>query len=133
MNYENKYENKVVWITGASSGIGEQLVYQLNALRAKLIISARNENRLNEIARRCNNGLQKKILPLDLNQNETIPDKCREAFETYGHIDYLFNIAGVGHRDYAMNTAPDIDRNFLNVINYILFNQNHTLNCDEIS
>jgi dehydrogenase/reductase SDR family protein 7B len=39
-------KNKVVWITGASSGIGEALVYAYNQLGAKLIISARNQTEL---------------------------------------------------------------------------------------
>lgn len=115
MNYGNKYENKVVWITGASSGIGEQLVYQLSALGAKLIISSRNEVRLNEIARKCNNGLQKRIIPLDLNESKSIPEKCNEAISANGHIDYLFNVAGVGHRDFALNTSLEVDRKIMQV------------------
>lgn len=44
---------KVVWITGASSGIGEELAYQLAAAGARLVLSARRENELHRVRRKC--------------------------------------------------------------------------------
>ena len=115
MNLKYKYENKVAWITGASSGIGEQLVYKLNATGVKLIISSRNRERLNIIAGNCGNGFNIKIIPIDLSDSKSLPEKCTEAVETFGHIDYFFNIAGVGHRDFALNTSLDVDREIMQV------------------
>lgn len=117
VNYKNKYENKVVWITGASSGIGEQLVYKLNAVGAKLIISSRNDDKLNIIVRNCSNGFNVKIIPVDLSESKSLREKCTEAMEAFGHIDYLFNVAGVGHRDFALSTGLEIDRKIMQ-INY---------------
>ncbi|KAF4089839.1 hypothetical protein AMELA_G00042820 [Ameiurus melas] len=62
---------KVVWITGASSGIGEELACQLAAVGARLVLSARRENELHRVRRKCleRSSLEEKdilVLPLDL-------------------------------------------------------------------
>ena len=59
--------NKVIWITGASSGIGEALTYKLNELGAKLILSSRNRESLYVVKSKCKiNPLDIHVLPLDL-------------------------------------------------------------------
>ena len=116
-NFKSKYENKVVWITGASSGIGEQAAYQLNALGARLILSSRNEEQLLISAKKCKTNSPVSILPIDLNEQQSLSQKSREALEVFGHIDFLFNIAGVAHRDLALNTDISIDKKIMQ-INY---------------
>ena len=116
-NFKSKYENKVVWITGASSGIGEQAVYLLNALGSRLILSSRNEEQLLITAKRCNTNTPVRILPFDLNEHQTLRQKCREALEFFGRIDFFFNIAGIAHRDLALNTDISIDKKIMQ-INY---------------
>lgn len=115
MTGSGKYFNKVVWLTGASSGIGEQLAYKLYACGAKLILSARNVQKLTEVAGKCNFKNAPFILPVDLSDQSSLSGKCREAVERYGHIDFLFNIAGVAHRDYALNTEMKTDRKIMQV------------------
>lgn len=115
MSSENKYKNKIVWLTGASSGIGEQLAYQLSALGAKLILSSRNEKQLETVARKCNAGVNLKILPLDLYEQESLKVKCQIALDLFGSIDYLFNISGVGHRDFALKTDMEVYRKLMQV------------------
>lgn len=62
--------NKVVWITGASSGIGEALAYVCAKQGAKLILSARREKELERVADNCKLGKKHiLILPLDLEQD----------------------------------------------------------------
>lgn len=117
MNNRNKYQDKVAWVTGASSGIGEQTAYQLSAMGAKLILSARNEIQLMRVAENCRPGTMIKILRMDLNDQESLPAKCNEAWESFGHIDYLFNIAGIAHRDLALKTEMSVDRKIMQ-INY---------------
>lgn len=50
---ENELRGKVVWVTGASSGIGEELAYQLSKIGALLAISARREDELERVKKRC--------------------------------------------------------------------------------
>ena len=65
--YENsEYENKVVWITGASSGIGRELARQLDQLGAKCILSARRENVLVEFVAQSQNPENHHVVPFDL-------------------------------------------------------------------
>lgn len=115
MDIITKYQDKVAWVTGASSGIGEQTAYRLSELGAKLIISARNEDRLNTVAENCNPGSSIKILKLDLNDQESLTGKCSQAWDYFNRIDYLFNIAGVGHRDFALKTDMNVDRSIMQV------------------
>lgn len=111
----NIFYNKVVWLTGASSGIGEQLAYKLNSFGAKLIISSRDVNKLEAVALKCNMDNPPMILPLDLFNQKSLHEKCRKAFEIFGSIDFLFNIAGVAHRDFALNTDSETDRKIMQV------------------
>lgn len=50
---ENELRGKVVWVTGASSGIGEELAYQLSKIGALLAISARREDELERVKKKC--------------------------------------------------------------------------------
>ncbi|KAL9297069.1 hypothetical protein ACSQ67_022965 [Phaseolus vulgaris] len=82
-------EDKVVWITGASRGIGEILAKQLASLGARLIISARNEVELNRVRAQLKGKHapdEVKILPLDLSSGE---DSLRIAVEK---AEYFFRI-----------------------------------------
>mgnify|MGYP001143226328 FL=1 len=60
------FNNKVIWITGASSGIGKALSIALSKHNCKLILSSRNENTLLATKNECNNSKDIQILPFDL-------------------------------------------------------------------
>lgn len=118
MSNSSHFKDKVIWITGASSGIGEEMCYQFSRLGAKLIISARNESRLHEV----NNHLpvspgSATVLSLDLDKVSDLEQKVEEAIATYGKVDYLINNAGMAVRDYAKDTNLEVDQMLMN-INY---------------
>ena len=88
-------KDKVVWITGASSGIGEALAYAYSRTGARLILSSRNEEKLLEIRGRCANPKDHVVLPLDLTDTGSLGAKVAAALEKTGRIDVLVSNAGV--------------------------------------
>ena len=112
------FTNKVVWITGASSGIGKALAIQLSKLDAKLILSARNEEKLNAVKQACENVESIKILPLDLENYSNFDGKVVEAINWFGRVDILVNNGGISQRSLASETSLDVDKRIMN-INYL--------------
>lgn len=106
--------NKLVWITGASSGIGEQLAYSLIKRGARLIISSRDLAKLEYVKANCEEmGGECHICPLDLSnaqQVEKIADKVLSRFDT---IDLLINNGGVSQRSKAMETDMEVERKIM--------------------
>lgn len=112
-----KLSNQVIWITGASSGIGEQLVYQLSQRNNKLIISARREQELNRVKNACSTDVHEDIhiLPIDLAELDTLDEAADKALQFYGKVDVLFNNGGISQRSLAKDTLFEVDERLLNV------------------
>lgn len=108
-------KNKVVWITGASSGIGEALVYAYNKLGAKLIISSRNSATLEHVKSNCIDQAFIEILPLDLEDSESLSDKAEQAWSLFGKIDILINSGGISQRSLAMETNLATEQRFMTI------------------
>jgi dehydrogenase/reductase SDR family protein 7B len=108
-------KNKIVWITGASSGIGEALVYAYNKLGAKLIISSRNETELTCVKLNCINKETVQILVLDLEANGSLPAKAEQAIQLFGKIDLLINSGGISQRSLAMETDLTTEQRFMTI------------------
>jgi short-subunit dehydrogenase len=90
-----KIQKKAIWITGASSGIGEALAYEFNKKGALLILSARRTEELERVKNNCTDPEESvKILPLDLSDTDSLPQKADEALALYGHVDMLINNGG---------------------------------------
>ncbi|RAJ05166.1 short-subunit dehydrogenase [Chitinophaga skermanii] len=110
------YKGKVVWITGASSGIGKELALQLAHTQAKLILTGRNELALATLQEQCLAYTPScAILPADLAQPELLEPLAQQAIKTFGHIDVLINNAGVTQRDSAENTQPQVIRQLMEI------------------
>lgn len=110
-------KNRVVWLTGASSGIGEALTYELTRKGAKVIISARRKEELEKVKGNCPASAQPnvRILPLDLSAMNTLKLSVNAAVQTFGHIDILINNGGIGQRSLAKDTTLDVDRRIMEV------------------
>lgn len=118
INKEHTFKDKVIWLTGASSGIGEALAYELSGFGAILILSSRNESKLMKVkAQLPMNADKAKVLVLDLEKLDELKDKTLEAMSFFGTIDYFISNAGLAIRDYALNTTLEIDQKIMN-INY---------------
>ena len=72
-------KNKVVWITGASSGIGEALAYAFSAAGARLLLSARRTEELERVKRQCAAPELARVLPMDLLDIAFFDERVKEA------------------------------------------------------
>ena len=113
-----KFKDKVIWVTGAASGIGEALAFKAVDYGAKLVLSDIDESKLKVVAEECiKRGAEVLSLPLDLSDRESIETAVPEALEKFGAIDVLINNGGVSQRAYTWETTLDVDYRIMN-INY---------------
>jgi short-subunit dehydrogenase len=110
--------NKIVWITGASSGIGAALAKIYADKGVKLILSSRRLAALEQVKSECKNSKNIKILPIDLSDFDAAPAKVQKAFDFFGKIDILINNAGVSQRSFIADTRFDVFKKLID-INYL--------------
>lgn len=107
--------NKIVWITGASGGIGEALA-QLAAKRgAKLVLSARRVSELERVRQSCPRPQDVAVLPLDLAHLDDPDAAALQAEAFFGPIEILVNNAGISQRTTALETSMAVYRQLLEV------------------
>lgn len=113
-----KNTNKIVWITGASSGIGAELAKIYSHRGIKLILSSRNVRALERVKSECYYPENIKILPIDLNDFYAAPALVKKAYNIFGRIDILINNAGVSQRSLIVDTQFDVLKKLIE-INYL--------------
>ena len=113
-----KNTNKIVWITGASSGIGAELAKIYSHRGIKLILSSRNVRALERVKSECYYPENIKILPIDLNNFYAAPVLVKKAYKIFGRIDILINNAGVSQRSLIVDTQFDVFKKLIE-INYL--------------
>jgi len=104
-----RLKGKVVWITGASSGIGEALAIECSREGARVILSSRRANELERVRHRC--SADATILPFDLAD----VDQIREAASKAGVVDILIHSGGVSQRSLAKDTDLKTDRAIMDI------------------
>jgi len=109
-----KIRGSVVWVTGASSGIGEQLAYQLARKGAKLIISARRKDELKRVKEACESDTVES-LPLDLENGFSLIQRAKEAETIFGPVVILIYNGGFSQREKILNTSLDVDSKLMEV------------------
>lgn len=116
------FNEKVIWLTGASSGIGEALaVHLLQYTSAKLILSARNEYALKKISETyCKDQDRVLILPFDLSENFNAEQLVHSIIQRYGKIDILINNGGISQRSDVLQTSEKTERHLFEV-NYFSY------------
>ncbi|AUC85638.1 short chain dehydrogenase [Polaribacter sp. ALD11] len=112
------FSNKVIWVTGASSGIGKALAIELSKQNAKIILSSRNTASLELVKMECENSKDIKIIPLDLENYSNFKEKTAAAIKTFGRIDILINNGGISQRSLVENTQIEVDKRIMD-INYL--------------
>jgi short-subunit dehydrogenase len=111
------FKNKIVWITGASSGIGKELAIQLAKQQAILILTARNESALQQLQEQLAKVTIVHILPFDLYEIHAIESLVQKAIQFTGKIDYIIQSAGVSQRALIDDTNLEVHRKIME-INY---------------
>ena len=114
---EGIFQDKVVWITGASSGIGEALAVKFSQLGVRLILSSRREDELNRVFKNCSNPEKHLVLPMDMAKSEEFAQKKKVEMDRFGQIDILINNAGISQRSKMIDTNLETERKIME-INY---------------
>jgi|SRR6185503_1916486 len=115
-------KDQVVWITGASSGIGEALACEMSRQGAKLILSSRRIDELERVKNNCADTRNIFILPLDLTDTANLEAKVSAAIALFGHIDIMVHNGGISQRALVLETEISVHREVmeLNYFSYII-------------
>jgi short-subunit dehydrogenase len=105
-------DNAVVWITGASSGIGAALAREWAARGASVILSGRDEARLAMVAADCGETL---ILPFDVRDDAALAQAVDSALGWKGRVDVAVANAGVSQRSQALKTDMSVYRDIIDI------------------
>lgn len=114
-----QFRGKVIWITGASSGIGEALCREFARGGARLVLSARNESELERVRDDCvaagSRAEDLLVLPLDVVDFAAMPGAVTQVQQAFSAIDMLINNAGMSQRSFCVDTELDVYRTLLEV------------------
>jgi short-subunit dehydrogenase len=117
----SEFKDKVIWITGASSGIGEALALEFARQGARLILSARREDELKRVGALTKlPELDLMLLPFDLSDTKNASGLAAQIMNKFGRIDILINNGGYSQRSEAIETPIEIDRQLMEV-NYFSY------------
>ena len=108
-------KGKTIWITGASSGIGEALAIELSKNENNLILSARRTDVLSEVKEKLKYPERAAVLQLDLTDSSSFLEKYEKAKSFFGSIDVLVNNGGISQRAFAHEASLDVDRKVFEV------------------
>ena len=111
------FSQSVVWITGASSGIGEAFAQHIARKDGKLVLSARSKDELQRVAQICRDAgaPDVMVLPLDVAVHDGMEAAASEVLERFGQVDLLINNAGVSQRSYCVDTDFSVYRQMIDV------------------
>ncbi len=108
------FSSQVVWITGASSGIGEALAVAFSKAGAKLVLSARRQDELDRVAALCT-GAEVFVLPMDLAKSDEFDALTTKVIARFGHIDVVVHNGGISQRSLVKDTAMEVHRRIMEV------------------
>lgn len=109
------FKNKVIWITGASSGIGRALALALSKHDCQLILSSRRKEALEDIKQRCDNPERIAVLPFDLADFEQMKPVALEAIQCFGNVDILINNGGISQQSLIIDTDISVDKKLIDI------------------
>lgn len=105
----------VVWITGASSGIGAELARQYSKRNINLILSARRAAVLLEVKESCMGHSKIHILPFDIIDFDSAPNQVEKALSFFGRVDVLINNAGISQRSLILDSKFEVFKKIIEI------------------
>ena len=112
---KNYFQGKTIWLTGASSGIGEALAYALSHQGAHLILSARRAAELDRVKKGCAYPEKVDIVPIDLSSPSSVEQAIHHCQIHYTCVDMLFNNGGISQRAEALDTDMEVVRKMMEI------------------
>jgi hypothetical protein len=113
-------KDKVVLITGASSGFGEDAARLFAREGCRVVLAARRLERLQALAGEIQKeGGEALAIPVDITDRADVENMVQSALDLYERIDILFNNAGIGRVDWFENHTPERDIEILVRVNLI--------------
>ena len=111
----SELQNKVVWITGASSGLGKALATECASKGAVLILSARRVEELEKVRLSLANPEQHISITVDITDENQVRHAYEEVLKAKGRIDWLINNAGLSQRALIAETTMQTERAIMEV------------------
>lgn len=113
------FQGQVIWITGASSGIGEAMAHSFAARGAALVLSARREAELQRVRQQLlAEGVSAErvmVLPLDVTDYDAMPAAVARVQDRFARVDMLVNNAGISQRSFCVDTDMEVYRTLFEV------------------
>lgn len=105
-----------IWITGASSGIGEAFAREAEAAGAKrLILSARRADTLEQVRQRLSRPDDHRVVPLDLADTDALGPLAEQVWMEHGPVDIIIHSGGITQRSLAKDTSLDVYRRIMDI------------------
>lgn len=109
------FARQVIWITGASSGIGAALAVELSRYGASLVLSSRHTDQLEQLREQLVWPDNHLVLPLDLAAPDSFAQALDQVIARFGRVDILVNNGGISQRSRAAETSIEVDRRIMEV------------------
>ena len=111
-----RWNNQIVWVTGASSGIGKACAESWARRGATVVLSARKAETLDAVAAPLrDNGADVHVVTLDLSNSDSLPAVAQHVEEKIGPVDVMVHCGGISQRSKAIETALDVDRRVMEI------------------
>ncbi len=115
MTQQGSLSNKVVWITGASSGLGKALAQECALQGAQLVLTARRTDELEKVRLSLTNPEQHICVSADISNEQQVRHAHEQVLNQKGRIDWLMNNAGLSQRALIADTTMQTERAIMEV------------------
>lgn len=112
---EKDLQQKVVWITGASSGLGKALAQECALRGARLVLMARRFEELEHVRTGLLNADQHLSIAADITNENQVKQAYAQVLEKFGRIDWLINNAGLSQRALIKDTTMQTERTIMEI------------------